>query len=224
MDQSAFTYRNIVVTAARNLDALRDFVEVLDTYLSGQEKDSVIENIPSLAPMFLALHKAGGMNFPENDEDEESKDILDDLASRVPGVDAFEVGEPDERGVRKVTFNAPSEQGLTSALEALGKAQGRTRMLYSSALMNLASTVELFFSRLLHGYFSMHPEAVGTKEKLFSFEDLANFESVADARDHYTLSKIEGILRDSFDDWITYLKSHVKLSMGYLNDEQPVLS
>lgn len=222
MDESVFGYRKVVFNAARNLDALRDFIEVLDTYLNGKVKDSIIDSAPWIGPMFLALHKAGGMPFAEKDE--ETTDVLDDLASRVPGVDNFEVGEPDEKGVRKVTFNAPPEQGFANAIEAISKAQGRSRMLYSSALMNLASTVELFFSRLLHGYFLMHPEAVGTKEKLFSFEDLAKYDSVREARDCYILSKIEDILRGPFDDWIKYMKSPVGLSMGYLKDEQPVLS
>jgi hypothetical protein len=197
MDETVFSHRTVVVNVARNLDALRDFIEVLDTYLNGKVKDSITESAPWIGPMFLAMHKAGGMPFTEKDED--TAGVLDDLASRVPGVDNFEVGEPDKEGVRRVTFNAPPEQGFARALEALSKAQGRSRMLYSSALMNLASTVELFFSRLLHGFFSMHPEAVGTKEKLFSFEDLAKFDSVKEARDHYTLSK-ESLIKPPLPD------------------------
>jgi hypothetical protein len=117
----------------------------------------------------------------------------------------------------------PPNQDLESAYEAVGKAQGRTRMLYSSALMNPTSTVELFFSRLLHGYFSMHIEAVGTKEKMFSYEDLAEFKSIEDARSHHILSKIDGILRGPLDEWITCLKAKPGLSMSYLKDDQPFL-
>jgi hypothetical protein len=221
MDQPDFAIGSIIVGTARNLDALRDFIDVLDAYLNDKAKDSMKESAPLLAPMLLALHKAGGLARPEDDE--EVKNDLDDLALRVPGVDAFEVGDPDEKGVRRVTFNAFPNQDFKSAFEAWGKAQGRTRMLYSSALLNLTSTVELFFSRLLHGYFSMHPEVVCTKEKLFSFEDLEKVESIEDARNHHILSKIEGILRGPLEEWITYLRANLKLSMGYLKDDQPFL-
>jgi hypothetical protein len=64
----------------------------------------------------------------------------------------------------------------------------------------------------LHHYFGLHPEAIGTKEKLFSFEDLNKFGSVDEAREYYVSSKIEDLLRGSLADWFNFARSTIKLS------------
>jgi hypothetical protein len=88
----------------------------------------------------------------------------------------------------------------------------------------MTCAVELFFSQLLHIHFTLHPSAVSGKEKLFSFEELANFASIGDARRHYTLTKIESLLRGSFDDWISYMHDSIGLSMSYIDCHKPLLS
>jgi hypothetical protein len=215
--------RRPIRSISRNLDSLRDFVDVLDAFLHGKVRDAMEEHTVGLAPLLIAMGKAGIFKqLPR--ELSMSPDLFENLTTDMAGVAEIEIGPPDERGRRHVDFRGPPSDAFAKAVDALSRATGRTRMLYSSSLMNLTSSVELFFSQLLHEYFTTFPEAVGVKDKVFSLDDLAAFSTVADARSHYILARIEDLLRSQFDDWIHFLKRDVKLSMGYLRGDQPLLS
>jgi hypothetical protein len=156
--------------------------------------DSFQEHRSELIPFFVAAYRMGALDRIFKDQDID-KERLNKACERISREYGIEVSAPDDRGARKLKIaKAPGEK-FTEAMEAIERAAARHKMLYASVLMNMTSAVELFFSRLLHIHFALHPEAVSGKDKLFSFEDLAAFDSVADARQHYTLTKIEDLLR-----------------------------
>jgi hypothetical protein len=89
-------------------------------------------------------------------------------------------------------------------------------LLYESTLISLLSSVELFFSRIMHFNFTKFPGLVGGKDKVFSFDELTLFGSVEDARTYLIESRVENLLRDSFEEWITQTKKMCNLTAGYL--------
>jgi hypothetical protein len=68
-------------------------------------------------------------------------------------------------------------------------------------------------SQLLHMFFQKHPSALNAKEKQFTFEELSNFSSLDDARSYLVSWKIENLLRGSYEDWIEYFRTQVKLEL-----------
>jgi len=108
-------------------------------------------------------------------------------------------------------------------MRAFRKAHERTSLLFNGSLMNLTGHVELLFGDLFRIYYACHPGAVGTRDKVFSFEDLSNFDSVSAAREHFVASRIESLLYSSFSDWLDFFRSNAKLSMGYLDEDVDLL-
>jgi hypothetical protein len=55
-------------------------------------------------------------------------------------------------------------------------------------------------------YFDKYTGALGANEKNFSLEDLKAFQSLEDAKAHLVASKVEAIMRQSFEEWTVVLK------------------
>ncbi len=218
---------NIIREINSNLESLRDFVDVLDTHLNEKTRESLAVHTPVWEFLLVLFEKIAGekqislTSIPE--------ELMEQIRGKYPEITSAEISSETEDKFG-ISFNMSGENNISiepekfaTAFQEARRAQGRTQMLYSSSIMTLASSVELFFSKLLHQYFHLHPEAIGTKEKLFSFDELSKFETLSDARIYYISSKIEDLLRGSLADWLSFLRNTVKLSMGYLKDDQPLL-
>src|SRR5690606_3327362 len=89
--------------------------------------------------------------------------------------------------------------------------------LYKNSLISLLSSVEWFFSQILHFHYDKFPDSAGIKKKTLTLEDLKNFNNLRDAELYLIDDKIETILRGSFKDWIEVLRQELKLNLGYLD-------
>jgi hypothetical protein len=137
-------------------------------------------------------------------------------------IDDFNSKQRDKRSV-KIQVTGRDADKWEEALKELAKTGKRTELLYQSSLINLTNTVEWFMSQLFHKYFDAHPDAVGSRENVFSLNDLKSFGSIEDAKAQLIDTKVENILRGSLEDWIQFLKTNAKLSMGYLDEYLDVL-
>jgi hypothetical protein len=217
-------FKKMIINLTNNLESLLDFVHLLDSYLHEKREEAMRLHAPSFGPVLLAMQKV--VALPEEVMVKlPPEDIFKERIRQRLSLDVnIEVLELD--GVRRASIEVSGEGGekFDDAMKALMRAYGRIKLLYNSSLMNLVSIVELFFAELLHEYFVMVPEVIETKEKVFSFEDLKSFASIADAKEHYRNSRIEEILYGSFPDWISFLKKSPKLSMSYLDSDLDLLT
>lgn len=210
--------RQALLNLSANLDSLRDFVQVLDSYLSEQKSEALETNAGRLLPLLLAFRKTN-MVPADSGEDMPSEETLKRFLKDKYKMDVeLEIETDKPEGGVHIRVSGEGERQFADAIRSLSIASKRKSLLYNSSLMNLTSIVELFVSECFHHYFSLHPEIIGTKDKVFSFEDLDSFGSIADAREHHLNCKIEEILYGSFSDWITFLRKTPKLSMKYLEN------
>ena len=96
-------------------------------------------------------------------------------------------------------------------------------ILYQNSLISLVSAGEWFLSQILHSQFDQYPYSAGIADKTLKLSDLQNFENMEDAQQYLIDQKVEDILRGSFEDWISFLKSQLKLEMGYIAQWQSQL-
>lgn len=209
-----------IVQITKGLDALRDFVDVLDSFLQDEQMKSAKANAPVFAPLLVAMQEAQELP-PSFKMPEMSDQLRAYVKERYPIAENIKV-ESTGTGIT-ITLPTPEGASVHAAIRETLSLGQRSQILYSSSLTTLTNAVELFFSRLLHEYFTLHPEAIGTKDKLFSFEDLSRFDSIADARAHYVLDKIENLLRGTLADWLKFARESLKLSMGYLKEDLALL-
>jgi len=205
-----------------NLESLREFIDLLDSYLIEKASETVNSHAKDLAPLAYFAKKAGlpidaefeGLSADEiKDKLKESNDIEIDV----------EVSGTEEKPEYKLVIDGKGKINFEKAINEMTKSHKRMDLLYRSSLMNLTSIVELFVSQLLHQQFAKNLDAISTKDKLFSIDDLMQYDSVADVKQHYINTKIEELLYGSFADWIAYLKNSNKLSMGYLDQDMDIL-
>ena len=178
-----------ISTFRDNINALRDFVDVIEPVLHEKTQALVQQREAHLAPLLLMMKNLALPSEPEISEvsDEELRRRCDDLKITVT------VSEPSENK-RSAEITGEGVPQLTEALRSFIKTLRRMDHLYESSLISLSSMTEWFLASLLQRYFETYPESVGTREKVFSLQDLRQIGSIEDARKGLIDSTVENIL------------------------------
>jgi hypothetical protein len=209
-ENKAKLFKKPIIAFTQNMEALRDFVTIVAASLKEREQKIFKEHASHLAPLFLAFRKLDPKAFPEGKFSDE------EIAKRFEGKISVNVkDEGDGKKSAQIQISGSGERDFDTAMKELQKNHLSTSLLYSSTLISMMSAVELFLSRLIHLYFQNFPDAIGGKDKIFSLEDLKGFDSIQDASAHIVETRVESVLRGSFEDWVIFFKTHPKLSMGY---------
>lgn len=195
---------------SENLLALREFVDLIGPVLTQRSQEQVRENAKGLIPLIIAAQKLG-VGEPLT-VDREQK-LREQFGSEI----RLSPAPPKENGSEGLAIHVAGSghDEFEAALRVLRRQNYHEELLYGNALVSLVSAAESFLARLLHLYFYRQPGTLGLKEKVFSLEDLQRFGSVEDAKSHLIDSRVEDVLRASLEDWITFFKTRVGLSMGY---------
>jgi len=130
------------------------------------------------------MRKLNPKDFPP------SKLTDEEIAKRFKGNISISVknGASGNRAAQ-IKITGEGEKDFDRAMKELGKSSQSINLLYSNTLISLLSSVELFLSQLIHIYYRQFPDAVTSKDKVFSFDDLKGFDSVEDARSYLCLQK-----------------------------------
>jgi len=208
-----------IIRFSRNLENLRDFVEVIDGFLEEKAKEDISIDVVGYAPLILALSESDPDTFTLDEE--QKKKIRDMFGDKI----SIELTEKEDNGKSgfKIDIGDKGKKRFNEAMERIHKQNFRKQNLYHSSLISLISNVECFISELIHHYYSKNPNAVGTKEKVLSLGDLKSFGNIEDAISHIVEGKVESILRGNFDDWIKSLRNDLSLSMSYIDDHKDIL-
>lgn len=217
-----------IMSFSQNLNNLRDFVDMVSSFLDEKNKEEIKENAEALLPLMFAMHKLNPKESPL-DEDEFSR-IEKKIGSgfKVSLIDEDEDAEGGEesksnkKGI-KFKLEGDGNKSFSEAMKVIKADQHRKTALYCNSLISLVSSVEWFLAQLIHKYYKENPGIVRSREKQFSLEELASFETVDDARNYLIEKTVESVLRGSIQDWIEFLSSKLKLSMGYLNEHKDYL-
>ena len=175
---------------ADNLDALREFIEVLAPVL--QER-SFLEQEQGLAKADQLLIMLNQLEPQLQDNSDVDLKLMETIS--------------DE------------SKSFIQNLTIIERAKYHHELLYRVSLITLLSTAEWFFSNLLHAFFELYPKALDIHKKSLSFEELTDLDSIDEARAYLLDQAIENVLRGSIEDWIKYLKERIKLSMNYVDQE-----
>jgi hypothetical protein len=206
-------------TLIESMEGLREFTTTVESYLKGRQSKLIERNAAHLTPLFLVARKLIPDQLPASDISD------DEIAKKFKGHVSLNLKE-DPKGNKSVELNVSGEgkKDFERAMKELRKSNESMHLLYSNTLISMLSSVELFLSKLIHLYYRQFPDAVTSKDKVFSFEDLKAFDTVEDARAYLIESRVENVLRGSFEDWISFFKNHPKLSMGYLDSAAALLT
>ena len=101
--------------------------------------------------------------------------------------------------------------------------KGHEVLLYRNCLISLISSAEWFLSQVLRQFFISFPDAAGVKGKTLTLEDLRRIGTIAEAESYLISLRVDEIMWGGLEDWLKFLRETVKLSMGYLTDDEDAL-
>jgi len=194
-----------------NINGLRDFVELIDPLLKEHHNKRMEPHSKLFHPLISSLSK-----YSNNPTDEIYSQISTEIETAYDG--AIKLVEKNDSIVNGLTFSIVKRTDeINAVFGQIDRSNENIELLYKSSLISLLSSVEWFFSQILHFYYDKYPDSASIKKKNLTFEDLKKFNSIRDAESYLVDSKVEEILRGSFNSWIEVLKNDLKLSLGYLN-------
>jgi hypothetical protein len=152
--------------------------------------------------------------------DSDSKDAASEAALARFG----EVMNPLVKGV------SDSLRGITTDprdfgqfLNAYTKSQvrvARLAVLNASLLTSAVSNFEVLVSNLIKGFLRARPQALTSADSKYSLAEVAAYEKLEEfldfARDRY----VEGVLRGSFDDWMSWFDKQLKIRLQQLSQNE----
>ncbi|WP_404986528.1 hypothetical protein ACI513_05505 [Chryseobacterium sp. M5] len=181
-----------------NIEGLNEFVNSIEPLLIEKQSKFINENSSLFIPLLQAIgNKKNG--------------IKDEIEVEIVS------------GKSKTHYNFSSKQFDENFYEVFNKFNrndNHIKLLYKNSLISLLSSVEWFFSQILHTYYNKFPNASGIKKKSLTFEELKRFESIEEAEKYLIDQKIEGILRSSFNDWLELLIKEFSLKINLLISEK----
>lgn len=211
-------FQDQILSFSENMNNLRDFVDMVSTFLQDEAKKEITANSDNLAPLVLALNKLAPDEFDLAEEEITSIEEKIDKEVDIKLIEDKENGD-----VIKFEIDSKGNKNFQKAIKAFKADHHRRVALYNNALISLISSVEWFLAQVIHQHFRKNPRIISSKEKQFSLEELSNFDSIDDAKDYLIEKTVESVLRGSIDDWFNFLKSKLKLSMGYVDEYYPKL-
>jgi hypothetical protein len=201
------TFGSAIHSFANSLNALRDFVALVDSLLDEQQRKFFQTHEREILTLGLGLNALLKEPMLSDEEADAIKRHVDpEVKIEVTG----------ENSVTIALDKVSTKEEYATAFKAIARGGTHKSLLYRSALISLISSVEWFLSQILHKHLERHPDASGVKDKLLSLEELKSFNSIDDARKYLVDLRIDEIMWGNFEDWIKYLSEKVKLSLGYI--------
>lgn len=200
---------------SRNLEDLRDFVEVTAELFSKKYQEDVQGNVESFIQHLLnASQEIPDVGFDPA--------IEEGILAKFP--DKFEFVEVEKAGgtkVRQLQSKPGQTIDVSIAAQLMERSRKRRVSLKRNALISLISACEWFAAQILHFFFEKHPAAAGIEDRPMTYDTLLKFESVKDARHWLIANRIEEILRGSFSDWVKFFKEKLKIDQSIFDDHVP---
>jgi hypothetical protein len=202
---------------SNNLDTLRDFVDLVSPILEKAHLEEIKNNPSAFIPLILA------MNALEPELFDLDSSFAETIESKFDGKIDLQIKDEENKKTVNIKLEGSGKEIFYSSLEKFAKRYNQKGLLYQNALISLVSAVEWFLSQLLHQYFEMHPEAAGIRDRSLTLSELQSIGTIDEAKSYLIDLRIEEVLRGSFSDWVNFLKTQLKLSMGYLSDDENYL-
>jgi len=215
-------YNELLEKFQNSIEGLRDFVDLIQPMLNEYHKKEFEKHDKAFAPLAIARQI-------ELETDDKKKSELQELLKEIfdgeinvtveDEIEENELDEKTEEEHKKFSFNIKGDTTkIDEAFQFAVKSEEQRNLLYVNSLISLLSSAEWFYSQLLHFFYDKNPNAAGIKKKTLTLDELKSFGTVEDAEKYLIDSKIEGLLRSSFSDWIDTLKSELGLGLGYLKE------
>jgi hypothetical protein len=199
-----------------NLSSLREFLNLVNPFLSEQTDKFVRENLTALIPIRLAMATVvSDSDFSLSQEQE----------SNLRNKFGAEIKLEHEPGAKSCSISIMGEHGkqFRAAVDGMSIKADHQNLLTRNCLISLISSAEWFLSQILRNYFEANHDSAAIKEKTLTLDDLRKIGSIEEAENFLITSRIDEIMWGGYEDWVKYLRNNVKLSMSYLERDEALI-
>lgn len=208
-----------------NIIGLRDFIDLIEPFLNDKREEHD-KHISPLISLGILKEIASTKTEWEDGEREKHKEFTESITKQILEIykrevdveleiDKSDVNEKGGKGIR-MKFKATETPELKNHIENVQKVTNHIELLYKNSFISLLTTVEWFFSQILHFNYDKFPESAGIQKKTMTLADLKSFGTIEDAEKILIDTKIEEVLRGNLESWFTTLKTDLNLKLGYI--------
>lgn len=201
-----------------NISGLREFIDLIEPFLDQHLENA--ENEREIISKGFDLAKEVAIETDDEKKkykQEEIKQLLNGDLIIANQLDKNKIKEDnkelDIEQIPDYVYSVPKSlhPRIDSSIENVSKISHQKHQLLKSSLISLLSTVEWFFSQVLHFYYDKYPDSAGIKKKTLSLENLKTFGDIKDAEKYLIDQKIEEIFRGGFESWLSILQEEIKI-------------
>jgi hypothetical protein len=207
----------------KSIIGLREFVDLIAPFLDAKQEEYAKPIHSLIASALINEELANKTDWKENEKEqlikrkgELEEDILKFYDGKPIAAKIIKPKAEEKKDKESFKIQIESNKTVDGHMENAAKTFKHIELLYKNSLISLLSSVEWFFSEILHFYYDKYPESTGIQKKTLTLAELKSFGSVADAEKYLIDIKIEEILRGSFDSWLNLLKTELSLKLGYV--------
>lgn len=207
----------------KSIIGLREFVDLIAPFLEAKQEEHSKPINSLIASAMINEMLVNKTDWKENEKEQligNKNKIDEEILKYFDGkpISAKIIKPTAEEKNEKKAFKISIESNKTvdGHMENAARTKKHIELLYKNSLISLLSSVEWFFSEILHFYYDKYPESAGIQKKTMTLSELKSFGTVPDAEKYLIDIKIEEVLRGSFDSWLNLLKSELSLKLGYV--------
>ncbi|MES2286722.1 MAG: hypothetical protein V4547_13620 [Bacteroidota bacterium] len=217
-------FENQISDFNKSILGLREFVDLIAPFLDAKQEEhsKPIESLVMSAMINEILSNKTEWKENEKKKFEEMKekvdsDVLKYYDGKPDDITLIQDSSKEKKEKKEFKLSYKSNSKIDNHMQKAASTKMHVELLYKNSFIALISSAEWFFSEILHYYYDKFPESAGVQKKSLTLAELKSFGSVDDAEKYLIDTKIEDILRGSFDSWLSILKSELGLKLGYVD-------
>lgn len=127
----------------------------------------------------------------------------------------------NDKGEKTFTFKGPNSRRFLD-LQKKAESSGISRkIVQNNFLVSLVSQFDVFVGNLIKVMYKSKPEMLNGSDKIFTYSQLSNFESLQDAKEFIVEKEIESVLRDSHEQQFKWLENKLGIPLTKGLDSWP---
>lgn len=205
---------NEIKSFIQNMNTVRAYIDSVEPVLIEKISENLERDQDDLSALLLLF------SDPSFNDDDFGLDLTEQAKEKIRenfGGDIIVEHSDDSDGC-EIRVIGPGGIRFAKAMEKFTQLENQKKLLYKSSLMSIVSTVECFLLDLLQAYFSKYhneltSSLISKKDKHFTLDELEAFGDINDAKTYIIDSKLENLLRGSFEEWIEFLKDKLNLDI-----------
>ena len=205
-----------------NIIGLRDFIDLIEPFLNDKREEHD-KHISPLVTLGILKEIASTKTEWEEGEKEAHIKYTESINTKILEIYNREIdveidAEKDSEKSKSISikFKGKDIPELDNHIKNANSVRNHIDLLYKNSFISLLSTVEWFFSQILHFNYDKFPDTAGIQKKTMTLSDLKSFGSIEDAEKYLIDTKIEEVLRGNLESWFTTLKTDINLKLGYI--------